>query len=90
MSSKQNFPLKFSLFVLFSLSVNLSGQNETERIQWVKNLFKKYGADTLLKKEIDHYTNKAFKHLSEIELPKDKTYELPAFDILCDVKSMAL
>ena len=61
------------------LTNNLSGQNETERIQWVKNLFKKYGADTLLKKEIDHYTNKAFKHLSEIELPKDKELILKGF-----------
>jgi geranylgeranyl diphosphate synthase type II len=54
-------------------------QSENDRIIWVKDLFMKYKVDILLKKEIDHYTKKAFKYLSEINLPKEKELILSEF-----------
>ncbi|MFD1314329.1 polyprenyl synthetase family protein [Namhaeicola litoreus] len=61
------------------LSANSTNENEIERIKWVKDLFKKYKADVLLKNEIDFYTKKAFEYLEDMKMPSEKKLILNSF-----------
>jgi geranylgeranyl diphosphate synthase type II len=47
---------------------SVEGKLADERIELVKTLFKKYGADELLQKEIKDYTSKALQNVEELSL----------------------
>ena len=60
---------------LFSLSPN----DQTVKIEAVKDIFKVSGAAEATKQEIAHYTNKAFSVLESIDISEDNTSALKQF-----------
>ena len=56
-----------------------SGFSDQERIDGAQKLFRKYQADTLLQREINNFTQKAFENLKEIETRSEKKSLLENF-----------
>jgi len=58
---------------------SINPKNPSEKIQTVKNIFKSTGATTDTIKEIENYTNKAFKVLNDIQISENHKNSLKDF-----------